>query len=610
MKGALFAGLGAALCLRLWGVEGGLPYVFHPDENRQILDALGMAERLSLLPEEHSYPALHKYMLLAINGAYFAAGRAAGWFADPIDFAFRFLTGESRVFLLGRLLSVFGGVAVCIASYAAGKRVFSEKAGLVALLYTAGMFHLVQHSQWAVADIFIALFTLLSLSYSIAAARDEGALKLAAAFTGLAISTKPQGLFLLVPFFLGQWMLFRDSDEGVAVFARKRVSAVLLLAVFSAIGNLSWVFSFNEAYTKFMMLTQVTKLGISSREPFEPGIISLALWFIKELARQEGPLGAVLLLGVVYSMLRGTREDVIYLSYIAVFMLAMKDWAVRYLHLFVALFPVMCLFGARFTEEILMRARARAAVTVAFVLSLVLPSAADSVEASYSKRGADTRLLAKSWMEENIPPGSRVAMDWHEFSVPLWSDVPLYLQNPKARERYVKRVPEALKARYRKFLEGKKAYKLLPIVYTTATPSWPAGMGAEAVKKAEAEEVYRELYSVFNFHTIEELRGQGAGYIVISSYGYTNFLLDDDPEKNEKAVFNYLFKEDLLGFNKQSDEATDDRFGLLVYLNRRARDFYVPLLRGRAPAALLKEFTPVGANTGPVIKVYRITEGA
>ncbi len=119
-------------------------------------------------------------------------------------------------------------------------------------------------------------------------------------------------------------------------------------------------------------------------------------------------------------------------------------------------------------------------------------------------------------------------------------------------------------------------------------------------------EVYRELYSVFNFLTIDELKKEGVRYIIITSYAYTNFLLDGDPHKNERGVFNYLLREDLLSFNKQAD-AYDGQspFGLLYFLNKRARDFYCPLLGGEK-GRLAAEFAPEDGKPGPFIKIYEI----
>ena len=604
--------LGMALSLRLWGVSYGLPLVVHPDENRQLLDAFGMAQRLSIMPGEFSYPAFHKYMLLAANGAYFAAGRIAGVFESRDDFALKFLDGSSSVFLVARLLSVAAGMLTVVAAWRLAKRLSGQGASVAGLLFAAGMFHLIQHSQWAISDIFLALFSTLAFHYTIGSMRmagERGAVKetvLSFLFTGLSIATKPQGAFLIAPLIIGQYYALKRADYNTTLFMRGRALGVVLLAATALSGNLFWISDFPAAYEKFSMLKQVATIGISSKEPFRTGLLTLSGWFAKEMTRQEGPLGLLLVGGVIYSAIRRKKEDILFLSYIAVYMFAVRDWAIRYLHLFVALFPVMCAFGARFLDETMAGFRVKGPVHASLALALILPSAVWSANTSVMKTRTDTRLLAKAWVEDNIPGGASIAVDWYDFAVPLWGDVPFTLLNPKARSYYEERVPERVKRSYRESVRDRKRYRVVPALYTTPGPNWPTDMPPDVIAKASGKEVYKELYSVFNFKTVEDLKRSGALYLIISSYSYTNFLLDTDPEKTEEGVFNYLFREDLLSFNKQSEVYLDDnRFGLLFYLNKRARGFYEPLLRGSPGAVLIREFRPAG-NPGPVIKIYAL----
>ncbi|MBI5827096.1 MAG: glycosyltransferase family 39 protein [Deltaproteobacteria bacterium] len=601
--------------LRLWGIGAGLPFVIHPDENRQVLDSLGMASRLSLLPEEFSYPALHKYLLMVSSGAYFLIGRAAGWFADPSDFALRFLTGGSEVFLIGRLLSAAAGTVIGVVVYKMGRRLYGETIGLIGFAYSMGMFHLIQHSQWAIADIFIALFTITALHFITACAvdpNDNKSLLLGALFAGLAVSTKPQGAFLAVPLALSQFYALKDSGFKISgAFLRWRAIGALIFVAAGLMGNLSWIFEFRASLEKFTMLSQVAHLGISSREPFSEGLVSLIAWFARDLVRQEGPLGAVLIAGVVYTAVRRTRQDLIMLSYVAVFFFALRDWAIRYLHLFVAIMPALTLLGGRFTGDLVARFRLKAPFAVLLVAAIITPSAAWSIEASLTKESTDTRLLAKRWVEENIEKDKPIAVDWYEFAVPLWSKIPPGLLNPKAAERYEKSVPERVRKGYNEFLKTKRSYTIVPVIYSTDGPKWPAEMTAEAREKASGKEVYRELYTVFNFRTVDELEKAGAKYLIITSYGYTNFLLDNDPYKTNSGAFNYLFREDLIGFNRQADKYVDDgRFGLIYFLNKRARDFYSPLLHGgNGNVKLVKEFIPARGEPGPVIKIFKLGKG-
>src|SRR3989338_4988828 len=110
------------IALRLGGLEYGLPYMLAPDENRQILDALGMLAHKTLIPHEHVYPALHKYLLMILYLFYFIFSWVFGFSTSGEDFAFSFLRSPSSIILLSRGLSVFLGVGVIVWMYAIGKR--------------------------------------------------------------------------------------------------------------------------------------------------------------------------------------------------------------------------------------------------------------------------------------------------------------------------------------------------------------------------------------------------------------------------------------------------------------------------------------------------------
>ncbi|MEK7772799.1 MAG: hypothetical protein AAB307_00505, partial [Deltaproteobacteria bacterium] len=483
--------------------------------------------------------------------------------------------------------------------------------GLIAFAYSMGMFHLIQHSQWAIADIFLALFTIASLYFITVCAvdpDDKKSLMLGFLFAGLAVSTKPQGAFLAVPLAAGQFFALKDSGfKTGGAFLRWRALGVLIFMLAGLFGNLSWIFEFRASLEKFTTLSQVAHLGLSSKEPFSGGAASLIAWFAKDLVRQEGPLGAVLIAGVAYSLVRRKRQDIIFLSYMAVFFFALRDWAIRYIHLFVAIMPALTVFGARLTVDIFSKLKLKGAFALLLVTAAVTPPVAWSIEAAMMKGRTDTRLLAKRWVEEKIEKDAAIAVDWYEFAVPLWSKTPAGLLNPRARERYEKSVPERVRRGYEEFLKTKKSYRIVPVIYSTDGPNWPGDMTEEAREKASGKEVYRELYSVFNFRTVDELEKAGAEYLIITSYGYTNFLLDNDPDKTNAGAFNYLFREDLLAFNRQAEEYVDDgRFGLLYFLNKRARNFYSPLLRGGDGLKLVKEFVPASGEPGPVVKIFKL----
>src|SRR6266850_6893191 len=92
-----------ALVLRLWGISYGLPYVFHPDELRDVGEALrlagGQTDALS-----YGNPALYKYLLIGVFWALVGQERLAA--ADT-----------SVLYLLARLTTAVLGTLTVVAVF-------------------------------------------------------------------------------------------------------------------------------------------------------------------------------------------------------------------------------------------------------------------------------------------------------------------------------------------------------------------------------------------------------------------------------------------------------------------------------------------------------------
>src|SRR5688572_33444760 len=106
--GAVVALLVVALCLRLWGIDHGLPYVFNADENAHFVPrAIGMFGH-SLNPEYFINPPGFTYVLHVVFGIRWGGdGVQAAFAADPGD-----VFGLARA-VAGILGTAPDGVLVC-----------------------------------------------------------------------------------------------------------------------------------------------------------------------------------------------------------------------------------------------------------------------------------------------------------------------------------------------------------------------------------------------------------------------------------------------------------------------------------------------------------------
>ncbi|MBU1122409.1 MAG: glycosyltransferase family 39 protein [Candidatus Omnitrophota bacterium] len=601
------------LALRLYSIDYGFPFIVGPDEKRQILDALSMGARHSFIPAEYSYPALHKYILLVGFGLYFFVGYLFRVFSDTSDFVFKFLVNPGSLFLVGRLVSVFFGVLIIIPVYSLGKRIFTKITGIIAGIFSMFMVSLVIHSQWATADIMLAFVSTCALYYIIKSVSclSKRDLILSGIFIGLAGAIKYQGAYLVVPFLT---MILVNFRRG---FLEKKMLPTVGLSLFfmgliALAGNLSFIFSFDESVKRFMELKNET-MGISSMAPFANNLVSVIFWFIRELIRQELLLGVVLITSMGYSIYKHKKEDLVFLSYLFICLFSLVSFGFRSLHILVYSFPIVCVFGARFIErliEMVFKEKYKVSYSLLCASLIVLPSISRGIAADIKRSNPDTRILARHWVEKNIPSQTKIAQDWYDFALPLYCEYPVIFADDKLSQYYLDSVSQDVRQRYADFVRDKPAYKLLQIRYETEHLNWPKSMPLGVVAKADKIPLVKRLYKWFNFRSVDELIDRGVSYVVISSYSYNHFLFDDDPRK-KTGLFNPFIFEDTLASNKQAKYYIEDsKHGLLFFLARRARDFYLPLLDYKdLRVKLVKEISPGENNLGPVIKIYKINKG-
>ena len=133
----------AAVGLRVFGLNYGLPYLSHPDEARVILDTLSMGHRSSILPARPDYALIYRYLLLFVYGIYYLLGKLFHLFSGPYDLALKFLLNPTGIYLASRLVSVTFGVLTGVSAYLIGRDIFkSKEAGMVSLVFVLFEFQL------------------------------------------------------------------------------------------------------------------------------------------------------------------------------------------------------------------------------------------------------------------------------------------------------------------------------------------------------------------------------------------------------------------------------------------------------------------------------------
>ncbi len=411
-----------ALALRLWGIAWGLPHsLINIDETVVVPKAFAVA-RGHVNPQWFLYPSFFFYLLAAVD--LLAAPVLWGLRGEnPLSLA-AFVVDPTPYYLLGRLVSAVLGTASVYLVYRLGRTAYGRPAGLLAALFLAVLPLHVAYSHMAVTDVAATAISLLALVALDEAARGRGRrwLIAGAAAAGLATSTKYNLGMLVLPatvaavYACGGEAASRVADGGRAARVWLRLLAARLYGPMLAAFILGSPFVLLDAPRfagDFIRQNRIQSRGWLGYENVPNGF-----WY--NLATNlTGTLGVALLVlvlaGVAWALWRRTRLDLMLAPYVIVYFVYVSTWkalADRYL---LPILPLLVLLAARLCMEALRLEGRRRQVALPLVALVVIAALAAPLTATarfdLGLSGADTRLLAKEWVEGNVPSGSVIAAE-------------------------------------------------------------------------------------------------------------------------------------------------------------------------------------------------------
>lgn len=406
---ALVAILGLAFALRVWGLGWGLPtqthyFSYHPDESVVLEAAMGMNVFAGhLLPGWYHYGSLQLYLVNFANSLAFVFGGA--------DIVIKDLATDhakwARLYLIGRCLTVAMGVGTVWATYALGRRLWGQAAGLWAAGVLAVMPLHAQQSHWLTVDVPAAFWGTLALLWTArlrdALPRAESAKNAwrnalwAGVFAGLAAATKYNMALTLLPLILAcaagrrAKLLLVGIVSAGAAFLAACPGAVLESRTFVADVMYEWV--------------HVSRQPGPTFENTGSGFVYLITHTLN--AGLGLPLLLFALASLVYAGVRRTQGDGLLAAFAVPYALVIGLAAVRYARYAVPLLPLLALWCGRLMADwTTMRARPGFALRVSAVAVVLLLTLADCVSLVRPMAQPDPRDRALAWLEQAPAPAT------------------------------------------------------------------------------------------------------------------------------------------------------------------------------------------------------------
>jgi hypothetical protein len=423
-----------ALFLRLWGIDFGLPYLYHFDERFYVSTALRLGAG-----ELHNHPYAptgFANILFVEYAFYFLVGRLLGWFASVSEFEMLYRADPSAVYLLARATSATFGALTVVILYKISLLVDPKNgrlAGLLAAFFLAFSFLHVRDSHYAVPDVAMAFFVTLAVFLVLDAIRKNSnrSLLLASLTAGLAVAMKWTALPVVLLVWWASVLLVKGSASlslGMLV-SGLAIKAGMVSFLGFAIGSpqilINPMLYINEA------LGQFGAGGSGGFEIWQVDTLPGWLFYGKTLTYGLGV--GLLLLGVVGAVRRlflalGQREQIslLLLLFPLVYYLLMGSTRHYFARYSVPLIPFLSLFAAEvlvvglvwLAQQMKWEQWLRP-LLAAVSLVVIFPSAVSIVQHNTLLTREDTRTEALVWIKTNLPEGTRIAADWETHTPPV-----------------------------------------------------------------------------------------------------------------------------------------------------------------------------------------------
>ncbi len=418
--------LGAGL--RIWGINFGLPFTYHVDEPTYISAALNLGA--GNIGRQLNPPALPNLLFLEY-GAYYVVERVSRSISSVAEFEKIYRLNPSIFFLLGRLTTALMGILNVLIIYIVGKKASNQLVALLSALFLAVAFLHVRDSHFAVPDVMMTMLVTTSTLFCLLALQEANgrSLFLAAFFSGMAIAGKWSAWPVVIP--LGYVLLSKQyrtlGNFQIGKFASSALPPVACLAAGFFLPAFQLLLK-PGSYFAYAL----AELQSGSSGGFGVWQIDTVPGYVFYLKTLWYGLGTFLLTLSIIGFLRNvwlalaTHNETSVLPIlfpIAYYMImgSTRHYFARYA---LPLIPFLVLFAGEMIIAIktwfeLRWRKAGWILLSALVIAASAPSLLNSLRFDFLMTQTDTRTIAKKWIEENIPSGSKIALDWPIHGPPL-----------------------------------------------------------------------------------------------------------------------------------------------------------------------------------------------
>ena len=416
--------VGLALMSNLCGIRQDLPFVPNIDEPQFVTLAVRMASSGDLNPGWFGHPGSTViYPLAAIYRIWHALVYGRMLFRPDPSLQIAFDSSPAEFYLLGRFLTIAYAALSVPLVYHVGRRAFGGRTGVVGLWFSTLPVVLAAHARMVRTDSAALVFGMLSLWLCLRLydRPSTGNHILAGLAIGLSVATR-YFLVALIPILLAVDGLIawrQTIQAGRLRFPWLGAMAGLLAAAASfALSAPFFFLDFSTAFQSLGLEARSTHLGADGLSPLG----NLWWYLVKAIPLSiSWPLAMLAIAGVLLVIWNRRPKQNLLLGFVLMFLAGISLSHLHWQRWIIQILPLLALFAAYALEVAVthlairwrLTSRATRGLWVAAVLAVSVRPVSQLLLFDIQQVNRSTRILAREWMLDHLPEGSRIAQEWY-----------------------------------------------------------------------------------------------------------------------------------------------------------------------------------------------------
>jgi hypothetical protein len=420
----------------------------------------------TIVPYQFFYPTFFSYLALipSIIGAYLLS--ILGIISSPIEASALYNLDSVLPILPIRILSLSFSIATIWLVFRTGKKFYDESVGILAAAMLVFSPLDIERSSWGLPDTLMVLFSASAMFFCFSALKNNSLKNLtkASIMAGLATSTKYNAGMLIFPILaVAVLHLFQTKKAGLSLGRFIKIMLLSSAAFVCAflLASPGWMIVPGKFLDTFRSLHKNMAEG-------SLGFFGLPyIQYIILMFQSEKTISIMFAVGIICAVIRRNREDIVFLCLFLPSFLYIGSWERKSLNYLMFLWPSLAVISAypisKFIRSLFQKKRT--AIAIVMISALFVWPMYSSIRYACTQLLEDSRWVTNRWIQENLPEGSKVVVDW--------AYVPRILNMDQKKELLDSQL---FKKFYRKRLAQWRAYEKISLQYD---PIWVASIKAD-----------------------------------------------------------------------------------------------------------------------------------